>query len=603
VYENIIISLAAIVVLGILAQFLAWRFHLPAILLLLLFGIGAGPVTGWIPVDRLFGDLLFPFVSLAVALILFEGGLSLKISELRGSGRVVWLLVSLGAGITWLLTAGAAFFLLKMPTDLSVLFGAILVVTGPTVIIPLLRHVRPAAHLASIIKWEGIIIDPIGAVLALLTFEALFIGPQHRPLIFSLAQLLKTASVGGLFGLLGALILMFGLRFHRIPDFLQNPISLIVVLGSFTGSNLIAEESGLFAVTFMGIILANQKRVSVERGIQFTEDMRVLLISILFIVLSARLDAGDLAYLNGRSLLFLAFLILAVRPAAVALSTLGSKLKWRQRIFLAWMAPRGIVAAAVSSIFSLRLMETGHPEASRLMPLTFLVIIVTVGFYGLTAAPAGRRLKVVQKQPQGFLIVGAHDWARQIGSALKNLGISVVMVDSNPSAITAARSAGLPTLHKNVLAPKVTDFIETSEIGRVLAVTANNEINSLAVIHLDHLLESRELYQLSSEESQKLHRHGTQPRMQGRLLFGTDITYDILSRRVRAGAQVKILKLDSEESLRYIRSRQRNSFLPLFLMDADGHLEVFTADHSPSPKTGNTLIVLSDPAKDASTFQ
>jgi len=598
VYEHIIVSLAAIVVLGILAQFLAWRFHLPAILLLLLFGIAAGPVFKLIQIDALFGDLLFPFVSLAVALILFEGGLSLKISELRGSGRIVWLLVSLGAGITWLMTTAGAFYLLKMPLDLAVLFGAILVVTGPTVIIPLLRHVRPTAHLASIIKWEGIIIDPIGAVLALLTYEALFIGPQHRTLFFGLAQLFKTAVVGGLFGLLGALLLMFGLRFHRIPDFLLNPISLIVVLGSFTGSNLFAEESGLFAATIMGIILANQKRVSVERGIQFTEDMRVLLISVLFIVLSARLDTSDFAYLNGRSLLFLGILILAARPAAVALSTLGSKLRWRQRSFLAWMAPRGIVAAAVSSIFSLRLMESGHPEAAQLMPLTFLVIILTVGFYGLTAAPAGRWLKVVQKKPQGFLIIGAHDWARQIGLALKNLEISVILIDSNRSEVNAARALGLPAIHKNVLAPKVTDFIETSEIGRLLALTANHEINSLAVIHLDHLLESRELYQLPSEESLETQRHGTRPRLQGRLLFGAEITYDVLSRRVRDGAEVKTLKLETAQNLQQIEARLNISMTPLFLMDAGGHLEVFTEDYTPSPKTGDTLIALVDHAYD-----
>ena len=304
-------------------------------------------------------------------MILFEGGLSLRIAELRGMGAVVWSLVSVGALVTWIISALAAYWLLPLSMGLAVLLGAILVVTGPTVIIPLLRHVRPTGRIGSIIKWEGIIIDPIGAVLAVLVYEVITGATGHRPFSLALYSLLKTISVGSLAGFLGAMFLIVSLKRHMVPDFLHNPVSLIFALVTYTAANLIQAESGLFGVVVMGAILANQKAVSIERITQFGQDLRVLLISILFIVLSARLQVEDRTYLSWNSLAFLAVLIFIARPVAVGLSTIGSRLPWRQRLFLAWMAPRGIVAASVSSVFALRLISQGQSQAASLMPLTY----------------------------------------------------------------------------------------------------------------------------------------------------------------------------------------------------------------------------------------
>ncbi len=268
--EHLLVGLAGIIILGIGAQWLAWRLRLPSILLLLLFGFAAGPATGFLDPDALLGDLLPPVVSLSVAVILFEGGLSLSFTELRQIGTVVRNLVSVGALVTWLVTAGAAHFILDLSAALAVLLGAILVVTGPTVIVPLLRHVRPVGPVNSILKWEGILIDPIGAMLAVLVFEAILAGGFQEATTLALTGVLNTVVIGGVNGVLGAMVLTFLLKRYWIPDFLHNAFSLMVVVGAFTASNVMQAESGLLAVIVMGMTLANQKMITVKHIVKRT---------------------------------------------------------------------------------------------------------------------------------------------------------------------------------------------------------------------------------------------------------------------------------------------------------------------------------------------
>ncbi|KPK77800.1 MAG: hypothetical protein AMJ79_02035 [Phycisphaerae bacterium SM23_30] len=594
-HQYVLISLAGIVILGILAQYLAWRFRLPAILLLLVFGILAGPVTGLIDSDALFGELLFPFVSLSVAVILFEGGLSLKIFELRGMAGVVWALVSVGALISWLIASAAAYWLLELELGLAVLLGAILVVTGPTVIIPLLRHVRPGSPIGSIVRWEGIIIDPVGAMLAVLVYEVISAGGHQPGFSIALLSLLKTIAAGGLIGASGAALLYLGLKKYWMPDLLQNVIVLMMVLGVYVAANLLQDESGLFAVTIMGAILANQKKVSIERIVHFKEDLRVLLISILFIVLSARLQREYLVHIGLPSVLFLATLIFIARPVSVALSTVRSKLTWRQRLFIAWMAPRGIVAAAVSSIFALRLTQDGQTEAARLMPLTFLVIIGTVGFYGLTASWAGRWLGVSQPHPQGVLILGAQSWARKIAQALKKENMAVALVDTNWDKANAARMEGLPVFYGSVFSEKVIEQIEAFGLGRLLAMTYNEDVNTLAAVHFRRVFETKDIYQLAAEGRSAAAGPQTDPELRGRILFGEKITFEYLARRFRQGAIVKVNKLTEEFDYEALKKHYGETVVPMFLIDLERQSEVFTADTAIAPGPGDTLISLVDP--------
>ncbi|RME19732.1 MAG: hypothetical protein D6800_13910, partial [Candidatus Zixiibacteriota bacterium] len=327
--------------------------------------------------DDIFGDLLFPLVSLSVAVILFEGGLNLQLKELRTTGRSVLQLVTVGVMVTWVLTALIVHLLVGLSWSVAVLLGAVLVVSGPTVIIPLLRQIRPTGQVASVLKWEGIVNDPVGAILAVLIFEVILYG-QGNGVGIIIKGALRALIPGILIGVAGAGAIVVLLKRYIVPDFLQNPAALMMVVLVYTGANAFQDEAGLLAVTVMGIALANQQYVSIKHITEFKENLRVLIISSLFIILSARLPVSETGLGDVASWLLVGLLILVVRPAAVFVSTIGAGLRWRERLLLAWMAPRGIVAAAVVSVFAIRLAQSGHGGYEAMVPITFQVIIGTV---------------------------------------------------------------------------------------------------------------------------------------------------------------------------------------------------------------------------------
>jgi len=449
--EKVVLGLALIVILGVAVQWVSWRIKIPSILLLLLTGFVVGPFSGLINPADLLGKSLFPFVSLAVAIILFEGGLGLRFDELKGIGNAVSRLIFLGAFITWALSSLAAYFILGWGLGLSLLGGAILVVTGPTVVIPLLRYLRVPGNVGTVIRWEGIVNDPLGASMAILVFESLIAANAREAGLVVLGGIAKTILFGGLLGIFGAALLIIMIRKYWIPDNLHSPVTLIIVLGVFVGANFFQPESGLLAVTLMGIILGNQNYFSIKLILEFKENLQVILISSLFIILAARLSLEQFYLLNFKHLFFLLILIIVVRPVAVYVSTTGSGLNRKEKLLLNWMAPRGIVAAAVSSIFALELTKAGFGQADELVPVIFLVIIGSVAFYSLTAKFVALRLKLAVPDPQGLLIVGAHTWACKIAKALQNLKIPVVLADANWHHIAQARIKGLPVYYGNIL--------------------------------------------------------------------------------------------------------------------------------------------------------
>jgi len=591
VSQVLLIAIASIISLGIAAEWIAWRIGLPSILVLLLFGILAGPVTGFLDPDAVFGDLLFPVVSVSVAIILFEGGTSLRLQELRQVGRVVIRLVTLGAIVTWALATASAYYALGLGFQPALLLGAILVVTGPTVIVPLLRQMRPTARVGNTLKWEGILIDPIGAVLAVLVLEVVLAGGFEVAWTVGALGLLRTLVVGVLVAAVSAR-LMIGLLARRwVPEYLQSPLSLVLVVAAFAGSNVLEPESGLLTVTLMGVVMANQRSVNVRHIIEFKENLRVLLISSLFIILAARLDMSDLSGVGLPELAFVGALILVVRPASVGLATLGSELGWRDRVVLAWVAPRGIVAAAVSSLFALELSHQGYVGASQIASTTFLVIIVTVLVYGFTAAPLARRLGVARPDPQGVLFVGAHPWARKIALELQEQGYQVCLADTNRDNIRHARLAGLPSYYGSSLTEGALDHIELGGIGKLLALTANDEVNSLTGLNFSEVFGADSVYQLppgdlatASDESLP-GRH-----LRGRFLFRTDAGYWQLTERFDAGAYVKTTGLTDtfgyEEFLQHYPDA-----VPLFIL-GDQKLSVVTVDGSEVPGPGQTIMAI-----------
>ena len=590
--EDALASLSAVVILGIAAQWLGWRTRIPSILVLLVFGVVAGPLLGWINPGALLGPLLYPVVSLAVAVILFEGGLSLSVKEFRAIGGVMAWLVTVGAAITWLIAALAAHWILRLDWSLAILLGAVLVVTGPTVIGPMLRFIRPTGRTGAILKWEGIVIDPVGAMLAVLVFQVtIYAGTAHEMVAATIV--LKTIAFGALFGLLGALILGLCLKRDLIPDYLQNPVAVMFVVGVFTGANLLQSEAGLLAVTIMGFALANQKAVSIQHIVEFKENLRVLLISAVFILLAAHLKAEDLAQLGWPSLLFFIVLVLVARPAAVFVSTLGSRLSIKEKLFLSWMAPRGIVAASVASIFALRLEAEGVPGADVLVPQVFFVIIGTVALYGLTAPLVARRLGLAKAAPQGVLFLGGRFWVREMAKVLQDEGYPVMVVDNSQHNVSAARMAGIPAFYASIFADNVLDRVEISGIGKLMAMTGNDDVNSLAALHFAPLFGRAQAYQLMPEDEKLLEAHSRH--LRGRLLFGREMTHAALTQWFTDGAVVKKTRLSEEFGFDELRTQYGGQVQPLFLITDEGELQVFTVEGKTKPQAGQILISLVQP--------
>jgi NhaP-type Na+/H+ or K+/H+ antiporter len=591
--EHTLIQLASIVVLGIAAQWIAWRIKFPSILFLLILGFIAGPVTGFLQPDKLMGDLLLPVVSISVALILFEGGLTLRLGELKEVGGVVISLISVGAIITWAIATAGAHFILKLDLRISILLGSILIVTGPTVIGPLLRHIKPIKRIGTILKWEGIMIDPVGAILAVLVFEAIIAGEVGEAGSVVLIGLLKTIFLGGAIGLGFAGLLLLFLKRFWIPDILQESVAFILVITAFVLSNIFQPESGLFAATLMGLVLDNQKHVSIKHIIEFKENLRVIIISSIFILLAARLQISDFEVFNLAGIAFLGLLIFIARPLSVFVSTLFSDLNWRERTFISWLAPRGIVAAAVSSVFALKLAETGIPGSESIVPITFIVIIVTVGIYGLTSPVIAKWLKVAQSDPQGVLIVGAHAWAIEIAKILVGNKIRVVLVDTNYTHISNARLEGLTAYQGSILSEHLINEVDLNGIGRMMALTSNDEANSLAALHLREEFESGELYQLpplvkkNGNKSEFSAKH-----LRARFLFKDGMNYSQLNKLFLSGWLIKSTRLTEEFTYEDFIYNYNNNVVLLFWLNENNKLGIATVENDFKPAAGHKIIAL-----------
>jgi NhaP-type Na+/H+ or K+/H+ antiporter len=583
------VALTLLLVVGFLAQWLAWRMRLPAILFLLLIGIVLGPATGWFNPDKLLGRFMFPAVSLAVALILFEGSMTLRFSELRGIGRAVRGMVSYGAVLALLLLAAAAHWIAGVDWAVAFLFGALACVTGPTVITPMLRTLRPTARIASALRWEGIVLDPLGALFAVLVFEAIVTHPQGH----SIAVFAATIGIGAGIGLALAAALGFLLLRQMIPEYLQAYGTLIAVLGAFTLSNQLAHESGLVAVTIMGITLGNLRQVHVDHIMDFKEHLSTLLVSLLFVILAARLQwplppgmlvAGVLVFVVAQFF---------IRPVSVLVATAGSGMTWRERALVGYVSPRGIVAASVSSLFALRLDDLGVPGAGALVPLVFILIIATVVLQSATARPLARWLKVAAPDPNGVLVYGSDEVARNIGKALADQEFQVLLVDDDWGGISAARMAGLPTFYGNPTSQHADLHLDLTGIGRLLAMSTRREMNSLACMHYRQEFGRERVYRLrvlAPEESGD--RAAFAGSLRAKALFGDDMTHTRFGDLLAAGWRIKSNALtDAFDWPAFVATHGADAVL-LFGIEPSGKLRVVSNRRKTEPKPGWTVIAL-----------
>lgn len=585
------LAIAVIIALGSSAQWLAWRMRLPAILPLLTIGFVVGPLLGWLRPLQVFGaDLLYPAVSMAVALVLFEGGLTLRFADLQDTKRVVINLVTVGAIVTWLCGSAAAYWLVGLPLSLSLLFGALVLVTGPTVIGPLLRIVRPNARVAAALRWESIVIDVVGAMVAVLVFEGVKLGTTGYAVGHTVLLMLRFILVGTVTGALGGAFLAWLLRRRAIPDYLINVTSLAIVFGAFAVANTIAGEAGLLTTVVMGVMVANLQIPNLDALLSFKEDLTVLFVSMLFIVLAADIDLVPfVAALNLPSLLVLALLVIVVRPLDVFLSSIGSRLELREKIYISWLAPRGIVAAAVSSLFASQLVRLGIEGADRLVPLVFMVIVGTVLLASLTAKPLGVWLGVADPDPQGFLILGAHPAARAIATVLKEHGIAVQVADTNWANVAAARAKGIPAYFGSLLSDRSDDELRLSGIGRFLALTSNDEANALTAVKFAREFGSKNVYQIAPASSQDDRRRLGGDRRG--LWFGSaELTFQKLQALLVGGARFQSIAVTEDLDIAELIASNGDGVQPLFVVRGK-RLEVLS-DESPEPESGSKVLAL-----------
>lgn len=588
------IVIAMIGLLGIGAQWLAWRTNRPAIVVMLGAGFLAGPVLGIFDPEHAFGDLLEPMVAIGVALILFEGGLSLNFRELRNTGGAVWRMATIGVALGWLFGALAAHQIAGLVWPVAILFGGILVVTGPTVVIPLLRQSTVQPRPASLLKWEAIVNDPTGALCAVIAYEYFRLSATGASWVAIIPPMLVAALGAGLIGYCAARAIAWAFPRGFIPEYLKAPVLLVSVIAVFVLSNTIEHEAGLVAVTVMGIALANMNVQSMRSIHPLKETIAILMVSGLFIVLSASLKWSDLAYLDWRFGLFLAALLFLVRPATVLLTLLGSSIPWNERLFIAWIAPRGIVLVAISGLFALRLSELGYEDGNVLIGLGFAVVVTTVLAHGLTINLAARLLGVKGETRPGLLIVGSTPWTVALARLMHELKTPVTIVDSSWQRLALARHENLPHYHGEILNEATEHNLDLSPFQVLVAATENEAYNTLVCNDFAYEIGRDAVYQLG-EPGDEDDRYAMPESLRGRALFEAGYGVEDITERLAAGWRFRKTTLSDSFRFEDAKGMLPASSSLLLLLRQDGRMRFFTHAARPVPGPGDTVISFSPP--------
>lgn len=603
------LELAGIIVLGILAQWVAWKFKIPAILPLILIGLFVGPVSTLISEDGsqwiqpiydgksgFFPDQnLFYFVSLAIGIILFEGGLTLRRGEVAKIGPVIGKLISLGSAVTFIGGGVAAHYIFGLDWRIAFLFSALIIVTGPTVITPILRNIPLKKDVSAVLKWEGILIDPIGALVAVLVFEFISVGGDAGYTKQALIEFGKIILIGFSFGISGGYALYYSIKKKFIPHYLLNVVSLSVVLLIFVESDVFAHESGLLAVVVMGMFLGNSDLPSLKELLYFKESLSVLLISILFILLAANISLDDLLLVyNWETAILLAVIIFVLRPMAVFLSTTGSSLKTNEKLFISWVGPRGIVAAGIASLFGTKLVEQGIPGAEYITPLVFAVVLVTVLLNAATARVFASIVGVFLKSSEGIIIIGASKVSRLIGNYLAKNNRHVVLVDTNASNIERARELGLEAINGSIYTGDLTDNIELNDVGYLLAMTGNSEINKQAIIKYRDTLGENGSFRLMSGDEMKNDNDKEAHRKEW---FSLTHDYVKLSEVVSEYPSIQEFPVQSKAQFLKLLAHveEKDNVVALFLKNEKNHIDLITDPENMEISEGCQLVYLGKP--------
>lgn len=601
------VELAGIIILGILAQWVAWKFKIPAILPLIMIGLLVGPLSTLMSADGsqwlqpiwngekgLFpGENLFYFVSLAVGIILFEGGLTLKRDEISKVGPAIGKLISIGAAITFIGAGAAAHYVFGLDWRISFLFSALIIVTGPTVISPILRNIPLKKDVAAVLRWEGILIDPIGALVAVLVYEFISVEGDSGYTKQALLDFGKIVLIGMSFGITAGYALYFAIKKKLVPHYLSNVVALSMVMAVFVISDLFAHESGLLAVVVMGMFLGNSDLPSLKELLYFKESLSVLLVSILFILLAANISIEDLLLVyNWKTAILLAIIIFILRPLTVFASTTGSSLKVNEKLFISWVGPRGIVAAGISSLFGTKLVTKGVVGAEYITPLVFAVVLITVILNATTARMVAGWMGVYLKKSEGILIVGASKASRLIATYLHKHERHVVLVDSNQLNINKAKELGLEAFTANIYSDDLTDNIELNDVGYILAMTGSDEINKQAINRFEKYFGENGTFRLITSDEMRKNKN-----LSVKELFSYTHDYSRFAQVAQEFPSIQEIPVENHNQfLRVLNivGEDKNA-IPLFLKHPNGFLDLITSPAELETEEGSSLVYLGKP--------
>jgi len=494
--DETLLGLSLVVILSVLARLSATWMRVPPIVPLLIIGVVVG-VSGLdlVNPEKLLGPALSPIVQIAVGIILFEGALGLKREELGSGVRgAVTRLITIGVVITWFIATVSIAVLLDVPHPIAILIGATVIVSGPTVVLPILDFIAPTTRVRNVLKWEGILIDPIGAIIAVVVFGSFTNGQGGE---FDIAELLLSLLVGGAVGTIAALLMMPVLGTKRLAGRDKVAATLMMVVASFAVSDAILPDSGLVSTIVMGVALANQRRVRIDQVAEFKETLVPILIGILFVLLAANIEVSEVIDLGWKSFLVLGALIFIARPLA-ALTMVGLPFSWKEKLFFGSMAPRGIVAASTASAFGLELTQRGVEGAEYIIPVTFMIIVGTVFYYSLIGPPLARYLGLSGEHRPTLLLIGAPPWALTVAEGLSQAGAEVKVWTESVEEAKAADAHGLSSFGGPLNPDDDSPGTPLEDVAAVAVVSDDDSLNQLLSYQLAERFHANQIYRRRS---------------------------------------------------------------------------------------------------------
>ncbi|WP_143561014.1 sodium:proton antiporter [Sporosarcina sp. P29] len=593
--EAALISIVAILALGIFSQWLAWKIQWPSIFIMSIAGLLIGPIFGWVNPEVALDELYSPLISLAVAIILFEGSSNLDFREIKDISKSVFRVVTLGAFLAWILGSFTAHFIAGLTWEVSFIIGGLFVVTGPTVIIPLLRNAKLKARTAAVLKWEGIIVDPAGPLLALFAYEVIKVLTNEHLSMNYLLNFFGGAALAALLGL--AMGLLISVMAHRgqFPEYLKSPVILAFVLLCFTMAEVIMHETGMLAVTVMGLVLGRTKRYvsSIGNVGHFVENVSVMLTSTVFILLTASLGRETLSQIFTLPIIgFVLVMLFVVRPLSIWISTIGTELVWREKLLIGWIAPRGIVALTVAGYFAATLAEDGYEEATLLTALTFALVFITVTAHGFTLGPLAKKLNLASNEPPGVLIVGASSFSIALAAQLKEMKIPVLIVDPSQGRLRPANEAGIDTFTGQMLSERSRFSIDLAPYDTILSMTGDASYNALITQSFAPEFGFNNTFSLTAVSNHTMSKSALPISLKAHLLFEEGATFPELNRKINTDYEIGLYEWESTETDLAFKEIIPDSATALFVKKKNDTLAFATLQKKISLDAGDQLVVL-----------